>query len=277
MGNPASPVLANIVMNYILKNVEGMLPYQVPFLKVYVDDIVTAIPKDGIEVTIKTFNSVNKKIQFTIEVENNKTLLFLDLKIIRKEDSSILTDCQKIRVVKGLLFRALTLSSKEFHNNNMKKIEIILKHKNCPTSLIHMIFYKFRLVKEQEKEPNNKKIIRFPFIKPLSNRINKCFKNTNVKLVFYNLVKIKSIYTKLKDKDNKLEQSNLVYKIPCECEQCYVGQTKQKLKKRLDQHRNDSKPRNAQKTNTTALAEHHFKTGHIFKFDETKILDKEDN
>ncbi|KAI4476545.1 hypothetical protein M0804_013524 [Polistes exclamans] len=31
------------------------------------------------------------------------------------------------------------------------------------------------------------------------------------------------------------------------------------------------------KTNTTALAEHHFKTGHIFRFDETKSLDKEDN
>ncbi|KAI4476578.1 hypothetical protein M0804_013472 [Polistes exclamans] len=98
-----------------------------------------------------------------------------------------------------------------------------------------------------------------------------------LKLVFYNLVKIKSIYTKLKDKDDKLEQSNLVYKIPCECEKCYIGQTKQKLKKRLEQHRNDSKPKNAQKTNTTALAEHHFKTGHNFKFDETKILDKEDN
>ncbi|KAI4473984.1 hypothetical protein M0804_015069 [Polistes exclamans] len=90
-------------------------------------------------------------------------------------------------------------------------------------------------------------------------------------------VKIKSIYTKLKDTDDKLEQSNLVYKIPCECKKCYIGQTKQKLKKRLERHRNDSKPRNAQKTNTTALAEHHFKTGHIFKFDETKILHKEDN
>ncbi|KAI4476895.1 hypothetical protein M0804_013222 [Polistes exclamans] len=271
MGNPASPV--------------------------YVDDIVTAIPKDRIEVTIKTFNSVNKKIQFTIEEKNNKTLPVLDLKIIRKEDGSILTDwyvkptssgrclnfksnhpiSKKIGVVKGLLFRALTLSSKEFHNNNKKKIKIILKNNNYPTSLIHMIFNKFRLVKEQEKEPNNKKIIRFPFIKPLSNRINKWFQNTNVKLVFYNLVKIKSIYTKLKDKDDKLEQSNLVYKIPCECERCYVGQTKQKLKKRLDQHRNDSKPRNAQKTNTTALAEYNFKTRYIFKFDETKILDKEDN
>ncbi|KAI4476528.1 hypothetical protein M0804_013507 [Polistes exclamans] len=297
MGNPASPVLANIVMNYIPKKIEGMLPFQVPFIKVYVVDIVTAIPKDGIELKIKTFNSVNKKIQFTIEVKNNKTLSFPDFSIIRKEDGSILTDwyvkptssgrclnyrsnhpiSQKIRVGKGLLFKALTLSSKEFHNNNKKKIEIILKNNNYPTSLIHTVFNKFRLVKEQEKKPNNKTIIRFPFIKPLSNGINKCFKNTNVKLVFYNLVKIKSIYTKLKDKDDKLEQSNLVYKIPCECEKCYVGQTKQKLKIRLDQHRNDSKPRNAQKTNTTALAEHHFNTGHIFKFDETKILDKEEN
>ncbi|KAI4487261.1 hypothetical protein M0804_005410 [Polistes exclamans] len=90
-------------------------------------------------------------------------------------------------------------------------------------------------------------------------------------------VKINSIYTKLKDRVDKLEQSNLVYKIPCVCDKCYIGQTKQKLKKRLDQHKNDCKPMNAQKSNITALAEHHFSTGHNFKFDETNILDKEDN
>ncbi|KAI4484083.1 hypothetical protein M0804_007539 [Polistes exclamans] len=162
----------------------GMLPFPVPFLKVYVDDVVTAIPKDRMDQTLKTLNSVNNRIQFTMEVENNGTLPFLDMNIIRNEDGSIVTNwyvkptssgrcinynsnhpmSQKIGVVKGLLYRALTLR-----------------------------------------------------------------------------------------------------------------QTKQKLKKRLEQHRNDSKPKNAQKTNTTALAEHHFKTGHNFKFDETKILDKEDN
>ncbi|KAI4474386.1 hypothetical protein M0804_014887 [Polistes exclamans] len=90
-------------------------------------------------------------------------------------------------------------------------------------------------------------------------------------------VKINSIYTKLKDKVDKLEQSNLVYKIPYVCDKCYIGQTKQKLKKRLQQHKNDCKPINAQKSNITALAEHHFITGHKFKFDETNILDKEDS
>ncbi|KAI4475149.1 hypothetical protein M0804_014486 [Polistes exclamans] len=169
--------------------------------------------------TLKTFNSVNNRIQFTMEVENNGTLPFLDMNIIRNEDGSIVTNwyvkptssgrcinynsnhpmSQKIGIIKGLLFRALTL------------------------------------------------------------------------------IKINSIYTKLKDKVDKLEQSNLVYKIPCVCDKCYIGQTKQKLKKRLEQHKNDCKPINAQKSNITALAEHHFITGHKFKFDETNILDKEDN
>ncbi|KAI4476635.1 hypothetical protein M0804_013414 [Polistes exclamans] len=44
---------------------------------------------------------------------------------------------------------------------------------------------------------------------------------------------------------DKPEQSNLVYKIPCVCDKCYIGQTKQKLKKRLEQHKNDCKPINA--------------------------------
>ncbi|KAI4478519.1 hypothetical protein M0804_011842 [Polistes exclamans] len=165
--------------------------------------------------TLKTFNSVNNRIQFTMEVENNGTLPFLDMNIIRNEDGSIVTNwyvkptssgrcinynsnhpmSQKIGVIKGLLFRAMTLSSKKFHIENKKRIELILKNNNYPTSLIHMVF----------------------------------------------------------------------------------RQTKQKLKKRLEQHKNDCKSTNAQKSNITALAEHHFITGHKFKFDETDILDREDN
>ncbi|KAI4476487.1 hypothetical protein M0804_013558 [Polistes exclamans] len=101
--------------------------------------------------------------------------------------------------------------------------------------------------------------------------------NTNVRLVFYNLVKINSIFTKLKDKVDKLEQSNLVYKILCVCDKCYIGQTKKKIKKRLKQHKNDGKPANAQMSNTTALAKHHFITVHKFKFDERDIFDREDS
>ncbi|KAI4476763.1 hypothetical protein M0804_013307 [Polistes exclamans] len=227
-----------------------MLPFPAPFLKVYVDEVVTAIPKDRMDQKLKTFNRVNNIIEFTMKVENNGTLPFLDMNSIRNENGSIVTNWYvkptssgrcinynsnhpmslKIGIIKGLLFRAMTLSSKKFYIKNTERIELILKNNNYPTSLIHIVF-----------------------------------------------IKINSIFTKLKDKVDKLEQSNLVYKLHCVWDKCYIGQTKQKLKKRLEQHTNDCKSTNAQKSNITALAEHHFIRGHKFKFDETDILDKEDN
>ena len=69
----------------------------------------------------------------------------------------------------------------------------------------------------------------------------------------------------------------MIYRIPCECSACYIGQTKQKLSKRLSQHKNDCKITNMQRENKTALAVHHFNTGHKFSFEDTKILDIEPN
>ncbi|KAI4475994.1 hypothetical protein M0804_013946 [Polistes exclamans] len=297
MGNPASPILANLVMNNVLIKIEGNLPFTVLFLKVYVVDIITATPKYGIEVVLKTFNMINEIIQIIIEVEDNGTLPFLDVTVIRNEDETILTNwyvkptssgkcikynsndplSQKIGTIKSLLFRALTLSSKNFHIENRKKIETFLKNNNYPKSLI--VFNEFKIDKDRVKNPNlqDKKYIKFPYIKSLVSKIIKCFKNTNFKLVFFNLPKINSIYTKLKDKVDKFDQSNLVYKIPCECNKSYIGQTKQKLKKRLDKHKNYCKPINVNKTNTTALAEHHFTTGYNLKFNTANILDLEEN
>ncbi|XP_014614687.1 PREDICTED: uncharacterized protein LOC106792699, partial [Polistes canadensis] len=202
IGNPASPVRANPVMNYILKKIKGRSPFLVPFLKVYVDNVVKAIPTDGMDQTLKTFNSVNNKIQFTMELENNRTLFFLDMNIIRNKDDSIVTNWYVKPTSSG---RCRNYNS----NNPMSK--------------------KIRVIKE------------------------------------------------IKDKVDKLKQSNLVNKIPCECDKRYIEQTKKKLKKKIEQHRNDCKPTNVQKSNTTLVVKHHFKTRHEFKFEDTAILDREDN
>ena len=54
----------------------------------------------------------------------------------------------------------------------------------------------------------------------------------------------------------------------------YVGQTTQYLKKRINQHKNDCKNKH---THRTALVGHHMDTGHVFNFEEVRILDKENN
>ncbi|XP_057324832.1 uncharacterized protein LOC130667337 [Microplitis mediator] len=92
MGNPASPILANIVMDHILKRIMKLLPFPVPFLKVYVDDTILSIPEDKVDSILDIFNSVNKKIQFTMEIEKENRLPFLDVVVIRKDDGSLLTD-----------------------------------------------------------------------------------------------------------------------------------------------------------------------------------------
>ncbi|KAI4476541.1 hypothetical protein M0804_013520 [Polistes exclamans] len=146
----------------------------VPFLKVYVNDIITAIPRDGIKVVLKTFNMINEKILFTIKIEDNGTLPFLDVTVIRNEDGTISTNwyvkptslgrcinyysnhplSQKIRTIKGLLFRALTLSNKKFHRENKEKKETLLKNNNYPKSNIKMVFNEFKIDKDRAKKPN---------------------------------------------------------------------------------------------------------------------------
>lgn len=45
MENPASPVLANITTNYLMKNVMQKIPFDIAYIKVYVDDTSLTIPK----------------------------------------------------------------------------------------------------------------------------------------------------------------------------------------------------------------------------------------
>ena len=70
------------------------------------------------------------------------------------------------------------------------------------------------------------------------------------------------------------QNSGVVYSIPCSgCPGSYVGETRQPLKRRLSQHKNDIKNRK----DHTALSRHALDSGHNFNFDEAKIVGREDN
>ncbi|MBV2145486.1 MAG: GIY-YIG nuclease family protein, partial [Wolbachia endosymbiont of Pissodes strobi] len=114
----------------------------------------------------------------------------------------------------------------------------------------------------------------FPYIKELTPKIIKIFRNEPVKLALKNVKSIGNLYSKLKDKTIALNYSNLVYSIPCNnCDKKYIGQTSQNLKNRISGHKSDIR---LQK-NTSALSEHAYITGHIPNFNEIKILHTETN
>ena len=91
------------------------------------------------------------------------------------------------------------------------------------------------------------------------------------------------LFSKTKDKINEFEMSNLVYKIPCRgndnenCNKVYVGTTKNKLKTRLAGHKSYHKYNKTSSTQKTALSLHCSKSDHCPDFDNTSILNTENN
>ena len=124
---------------------------------------------------------------------------------------------------------------------------------------------------------NNIKYCKFPFFPKLSYKIANCFRGTNVKLAYYNLRQVKDLYTKLKDPIKFDERTCVIYEIPCSCQSLYIGQTKQSIKTRIQQHKDDCREEKNNVEAKTALASHHFNEAHDFNFDKTTILDTESN
>lgn len=101
-------------------------------------------------------------------------------------------------------------------------------------------------------------------------------KEGSVELVLYNTKTVNTFFSKLKDREPKENQSNLIYKIDCgECHKSYIGMTKQRFSKRISEHK--SSCRGVLNNKKTALSEHYFNMGHIINFNTASIIEIENN
>ena len=106
--------------------------------KRFVDDCLLAVKNTEIDNILSMFNSYHPSLQFTVEVEHNKCLPFLDLNIIRLDNQFAKTNwyrkatfsgrylnyfshhplSQKIAIVFNLVDKCTSFSKSEFHKNN---------------------------------------------------------------------------------------------------------------------------------------------------------------
>jgi len=82
LGLPLSPILADIVMQDLELQAIEELNIRFPFYYRYIDDIVLLTPDNMVNDILDTFNSIHNRLQFTLEIEKNRTLNFLDLSLI---------------------------------------------------------------------------------------------------------------------------------------------------------------------------------------------------
>lgn len=297
MGGIASPALAALVMNDLVTTVTDQLPFTVPFFRFYVDDSITAIPKDKVNETLLLFNRYHEKIQFTVELENEGSLPFLDVCVHRTEQQKLTTNWYtkptssgvilnylsthslgyKINAIHNILNRAVNLSAPVYHNQNLEKVKNILYNNNYPKHFVNRIISEL-LPKIKNKNNNiiqtTKKYYKIPYIPELSQKLKRTLKTDNKELVFYNMKTVGLLYSRIKDPNKKEQTSGLIYEIPClDCDKVYIGQTKQYLNNRMKQHKYDLK--DSKNREKTALCSHFFVENHRFDFPNVKILEKE--
>jgi hypothetical protein len=310
MGAPISSALANLAMEVMLEKITDLLPFELPFLYIFVDDILTAIPEAITDETLEIFNAINGKIQFTIELEHNRQIPFLDLKLTHEEDGCISTEfyqkpsasgrilnflsnhsaALKTNTAIGLIKRIYTFSSGKPEAQKRETAFNILHNNKFPKSLIHKLIceYKNKRPVNSQNSNSHSEITPLPatsirYIQGLTERICQKIRMYNKNLVISTPPdrSLQCFFTKLKDKTPDELLSQLIYSIPCSmCLLCYIGLTwKQYFDTRIVQHDRQQRRvlRGENCTNKTAITEHVLKDQHQFDFSRAKIIDKSRN
>ena len=84
MGSPVSPIVANLCMEVIEELAISTSSVPPKVWKRYVDDSFVIIKKDAVSSFHNTLNASDPKISFTIELENNGQIAFLDTLVSRR-------------------------------------------------------------------------------------------------------------------------------------------------------------------------------------------------
>ena len=110
MGSPLSPIVANLYMEKFKKEAIEPFPLKPKRWKRYVDDhhVVWPHGEDNLAKFLEHINKQNNRIRFTMELETNNSLPFLDVLISMKEDGSIAHQ----------VFRKKTHTEKYLHANS---------------------------------------------------------------------------------------------------------------------------------------------------------------
>ena len=88
MGSPVSVTVANLVMEEIESQALSTFTPAPCFWKCYVDDMCTAIPSHLVTPFHDHLKGVNEHIQFTLEMEEDNSLPFLDVLLHHRPDGS---------------------------------------------------------------------------------------------------------------------------------------------------------------------------------------------
>jgi len=300
MGSAVSPIVVNLYMEKFEQQVLSDYPGKPPRLWLrFVDDTFIILDKSETTSFFEYINGVDTNIKFTQEECVNDKLAFLDCLVHRNRDGTLISTVyrkpthtdhylqfdshhpliHKLGVIRTLHYRADTVVSNS-QSIAEEKDHIQESLGNC--GYPRWAFTKAKTTKDSTKSNTRDSYqesstqVTIPYIAGLSERLKNSYKSFGISTSFKPTNTLRGKLVHVKDKPPKDKQSNLVYGITCAASNCgesYVGETKQSLRARLNQHR---RPSSSEAQNSAVYNHCNKNTKHFFNPEEVIILDKEE-
>lgn len=293
MGSPLSPVIANLFMEDLeTKALETATSRPKLWLR-YVDDtfVIWQHGREELDRFLEHLNNMHPRIKFTMEVEEQQKLPFLDVLVYKKTNNTLghtlfqkkthtnrylngnshHHPAQLQAVPRTLVTRARRLADESHLSTELGNLRAILLQNQYPQRTVD------RIIRETEQntrmqrteEDSNWPRSFLPYVRGTTDKIAKKLREYEIKTIFSTDRKIANILQTPKDRINLEEQG--VYEIPCRmCPASYIGQTNRRMSVRRDEHSNLV----AKKERTSSLYQHQAATGHDIDFEGTKMLAK---
>ena len=274
MGSPLGPVIANIFMVELERNILPTLTdYMLPW-KRYVDDTLSWINIDYVDLVTEKLHEFHENIKFTHEIEKEGKISFLDVLLIRidnriettvfrkKTDTDIYLNWNafaplkwKRGTLRTLLLRAYSNCSNDHHlQNEIRHLHHVFTEINgYPQWIIRQEIDKLhrenetpniRVVAEEESHDTKiESLLVVPYQGERGNKLIKSLVKTIAKVekkhetkVIYTGAKLSTCFN-VKDKTIKEHKNNLVYEYKCQdCQATYIGETARRFSERIKDH-----------------------------------------
>ena len=304
MGSPISATIANLVLEHVEEVALTTAPNPPRWWFRFVDDSHASLKREYVEEFHKHLNSINEQIQFTVGMEENNKLSFLDT-VTTRQDGRIKVDVfrkkthtdkylnftsnhppqHKRSVVNTLLDRADKIPSTNRGKRKERKHVInVLKDNGYPLEFIRSCENKRRRQNKKLSSQNNENVtqniagpsnhIVIPYIKGVSEKISRILQRENIRVSFQPVRTLQQEFPKPKDKLDSNNTRNIVYRINCSaCDFSYYGQTNRALKIRIKEHERAVQHRDK----NSKIAQHVEKCDHRMDFENVRIVSRVKN
>lgn len=270
MGNPISPLISEIFMSRFETEL-SQDPDFPRFWRRYVDDVYAVCNRRKVKHILQKMNLKFESIKFTVELEKDNFLSFLELGLTKLENGKLDISVYRKptntpRLITSDSSHHIAHKMSAFHSMAHRLVSLPLTEKNYEVELKNMCEMAVtngytsdrvkKIVKKHKRRARLKRItslspiikdedlkrLPMPYVPGFTEEMDRSLRPLNISVAPANRITVKNLLESTKDKVPNLRKSG-VYKIRCQdsCNYIYIGRTLRNLETRFAEHMRHAK------------------------------------